>query len=220
VLSHQAHLTPEQAAGLAEFWKLKPLERDLFLELVHHGRAGTSQLKQMLQDKIERLRIDLQQLEALIEVKQNQFDRALYYSHWRYAAVHMLCSIEQFQTAPAIAKKLGLDIGLVDKTLHELAASGVIQEQAGIWHPVHWNVHADKESAELWHHLFNWRQKALENYKTSDEGVHYTGVHSLSKADYQKLRQMVLDFIAQSNALVKPSKEEELACVNLDFFQL
>ncbi|MFX6794117.1 hypothetical protein ABTH15_20060, partial [Acinetobacter baumannii] len=40
VLNAHVHRTPEHALGLARFWKLNRLERDYFLELVNHARAG------------------------------------------------------------------------------------------------------------------------------------------------------------------------------------
>lgn len=43
-------------------------------------------------------------------------------------------------------------------------------------------------------------------------------VHSLGRSDYEKLKEMVLGFLDQTRAVVRPSAEEELACMTLDWF--
>ena len=48
----------------------------------------------------------------------------------------------------------------------------------------------------------------------------YTAPVSLSKADFEKLREEMIGFIKNFLAKVHTSPAEELACLNIDFFRI
>lgn len=47
----------------------------------------------------------------------------------------------------------------------------------------------------------------------------YTGPMSLSKADTEKVRQMLLDLIQTTNKIVINSPSETIRCMNIDWFE-
>jgi hypothetical protein len=57
VLYRKTHLTPEHAVALARYWKLSPREAEYFRELVQLGRAGTSELRGVIQCRLHSLKI-------------------------------------------------------------------------------------------------------------------------------------------------------------------
>jgi hypothetical protein len=65
----------------------------------------------------------------------------------------------------------------------------------------------------------NWRNRGiLDSYKREAGGVHYSAVHCLTRSDYEKIKEMTLHFLDATRAVVRPSKEEELVCMTLDWF--
>src|SRR5689334_17405816 len=56
VMAERAHLTPEQALAIADFWEFPELQSDYFLSLVDYERAGTERLRKKLQARMEDIR--------------------------------------------------------------------------------------------------------------------------------------------------------------------
>lgn len=54
----------------------------------------------------------------------------------------------------------------------------------------------------------------------TNNSVHFTTVQSLSKSDFERLKQTLLDFIEKSAATAAPSEPEELVCLSCDFFSV
>jgi hypothetical protein len=49
--------------------------------------------------------------------------------------------------------------------------------------------------------------------------LHYTAVHSLSQADFHKIREQLLGMLDRTRAIIAPSAEEDLACLTVDWFR-
>jgi hypothetical protein len=57
-------------------------------------------------------------------------------------------------------------------------------------------------------------------YQSADpESVHYTVVQSLSKVDFERVKQRLLELIQETARISGPSKEEKLMCLACDFFE-
>jgi hypothetical protein len=52
------------------------------------------------------------------------------------------------------------------------------------------------------------------------DGVHFTIVQSLSRADFESVKRLVLETIDGYRKIANPSKEEELICFTTDFFRV
>lgn len=221
VLHSHVHLTPDHAAGLASFWRFDLNEQDYFLELVGFARAGSKSLKAILLKRLEMIRTRHENLAKRYQKKDpiNPEHQALYYSSWHLAAVHVLLTIPTFNTVDVIAKRLGLSPVVIQEALEQLAKIGLAKKQGMRWQPTQSDIHLPNESALTSMNHSNWRSRAvLDSYRRESGSVHYTAVHSLSKSDVEKIKEMVLVFLDQTRAVVRPSKEEELACLVLDWF--
>ena len=51
-----------------------------------------------------------------------------------------------------------------------------------------------------------------------EDELMYTGQFSLSKKDFETLRENLTEFLKTTNQVVKESKAEDLACLNVDWF--
>jgi len=221
VLHTHVHLTPDHAVGLALYWGFNDLEQDYFLELVNLERAGSKTLTEHIKRKLESILEKQENLAARFQKKKPVTDseQHIYYSSWHYSAIHILLTIPQFQSSRAISQRLNLPIEFVKKALNELDGMGLAAYTDDRWQATKRDIHLPRDSHLTTTNHFNWRNRAIEHAQTTKEqGIHYTAVHSLSKKDFERIKQLLLESLDKSRGIVGPSKEEEIACMTLDWF--
>lgn len=222
VLKSHTHLTPEHAIKIADYLELKDYAKDYFYELVNFSRAGEPSLKNHIKSRLKNLK---QQNEDFIQRFQasdliNTSQKAIYYSGWQYAAIHVILSIPQFRTPKAISDRLGLSQEYVYHILTELEDQGFIAIKNGTWEVLNYNIHLPRDSNYTEQNHLIWRMKAIENSKLKKpEDIHFTAVYSLSKLDVEKLRTKILEFIDDSRDLVASSAEEDMISITIDLFR-
>ncbi len=223
VLKGHAHLTPEHAMGLALFWSLDDIESEFFIQLVNLGRTSFSPLKNKILMRLQSLREEKENLGRRFKQGALADDAAqqLYYSSWIMSALHVIVDIEKFRTVNEISTYLNLSENLVSKNLNVLEKLQLVKKQGGRWLPSGKSIHLPKESLFTIMNHQNWRGRALLNAQDTQPGsVHYTSVQSLSVADYEKVTHMIIKFLDEQRKIVGPSKEEQLACLTLDWFRV
>lgn len=222
VLSQEAHLTPAQGYGLARYWRLGEDETEYFLGLLELDRAGSAEYRQHWKRKNEELRRKQENLARLVERETAVSDDrdVAYFSAWYYTAAHVLTSIPDFQSERAIAEKLGLPPLQARAILESLAGWGAVKKEGARWRFQAREQHLPKESPLVLFHHANWRQKALLDAQLRNpESLHYTVVQSLSRADYEKVRRLVIELIEKASKIAGPSNEEKMMCLLCDFFE-
>lgn len=222
VLSDEVHLTASQIFGLAKYWNLSDEERDYFLGLLEIEKAGSMDYREHLKKKLSEAKKNHENISQLVNRKMAaETGRDLiYYSAWYWTAIHVMVSIPEFQSESKIAEKLNLSIVQVRAVLQELESWGAVQDDGRKWTFKSREQHISKDSPLVSFHHNNWRQQAVLSSQTRRPGsVHYTVVQSVSKSDYEKMKQMVLDLIQKTSAIAGPSKEEQLVCLAFDFFE-
>jgi uncharacterized protein (TIGR02147 family) len=225
VIGSHVHLTPEHAVAIAKFWKLNQKERDFFVQLVGLARAGTRELQDYLRSKLEEMRKDQEHLGKRFAQKQIPLEDSaatIYYSSWHYSAIHILLTIPAFRETKSIAKRLSLQEPFIEQALGVLSQLGLVQKSSkGNWTTTEKSVHLPQESVLNSINNGNWRQRAMEDsIQRRGESVHYTGVYSMSRTDFQQLKDLTLELIDRSRQLVISSSEEELACFTCDIFKV
>lgn len=222
VLSGKVHLNPEQGFRLAQFWGLTEQERDYFETLILLARAGDPGYRAQLEQRAKAAREEALELQnRLSATPQETGEGNLYYVHWLYSALHILLTIPSLQTASALAKRLLLPMALVEAHLRQLEDLGLVRPKGGQWETTDKNVILSRNNwmARLQHS--NWRVKNLERLgRSAPEDISYTGVHSLSKADLEKLRARLREFFVETDSLIRPSREETVAIFCADLYEL
>ncbi len=222
VLAGQAQLSPEHALGVARLWGLSRAEQEYFLLLVSLARAGTAELEAHYRALLERCRGEEGNLARRFEQKTlTEQWQVRYYSSWHYAAVHMALTIPGCRTPEAMATKLQITPQLVTQVLGELLQMGLVSEKGGRWHTTEKSIHLPRESLlNRFNHAL-WRHRALEAVaQEQPDNIHYSSLCTLSKDDYERLRQTILQFLDESRRMILQSPEEELVSFSLDFFRL
>ncbi len=224
VVNGNVHFTPDHAAGIAHFLNFNSDDSDYFVTLVMHARAGVPHLRKILEARLEELKQKSHSLNHRLQEnsKLSAEDENRYYSSWHIQAVHMLCMLPGLEKVANIAVHLGVGQDLVFQALQLLERVGfVVASPRGGWVSGPQSQHLPRHSPLCATHHLHWRNRAnLSLLGAKTDALHYTALHTISKNDTEKLREMLVSFIEKSRKIVAPSKDEEAICVSLDLFKL
>lgn len=224
VLHGPVHLSPDHAFALVEFWEMPESEQEYFLILVQIERAGNKSHRAYLVKKLTRMK---QRNESLSNRFRDEYIppsefQWKYYTTWYYAAVHLLSGVSGFQNPKKIAERLRLPVKVVQEAVLELERHQLLVPINGGYNPSKWKIHLDKASAASPVNHLIWRQRVIESVlaQRHAESLHYTGVHTLSLADYDRIKNLLLDALEKSRSVIHASPEEKLVGLVLDFFEI
>lgn len=216
-------LTPDQALGISKYLFLSPKERDYFLILVDLERAASKELQKLLHDKAEVIRRSALDIGNILDRPKLDNHNALvkFYSNWLYSYIHVLTSIPEFQNTESIANKISLPVETTMILLSELEEMGLVLREHGQWKHSGQQLHIEAKSPLALHNHNNWRQQSLLNAQLNNslETVHFSGVYSISKSDYSKIKSHVLDCLKNVNSSALASGAEEVIVFCCDLFE-
>jgi uncharacterized protein (TIGR02147 family) len=222
VLNGHNHFTLDQAYAVAEHLRLNEREAKHFMLLVQIDRASDPGYRAFL----ERERIQFSQENRLLQNRiqgaeaLSEKNRVVYYSDWSYAAAHVMTSIPRFQNSRELEAQLGLPRAKFERVSQFLVDTGLVVEREGKLKIGPTRVHLPGTHPLVAHHHSNWRaaaMRAIEN-ESPEAGLHYSSVVSLSAKDARLLREKMMRWVEEFNAIVAPSSEETLMALTLDFF--
>lgn len=222
VMTGKSHLTEDHAAEMARFLGMDAPQTDYLLCLVRMARAGSPYLKSVLKERAEEAKHRHEILHERLS-KTNKPKKELesfYYTSWYWSAIHVATSIQEYQTPKALADRFCLPIGKVNEVLAKLETIGFVEHKNGLWKYKSGEAHLPKDSrlAELNH--MHWRHRALGDVQVaSEDSLHYTSVVVMTKEDSKKIRELMIQWIANSREISDPSDCEEVYCLNLDLFK-
>jgi uncharacterized protein (TIGR02147 family) len=223
VLRGDLHLTLEQAFRLARYWRLGDDEENYFLKLVDRDRAGDAAYRAKLQGELARMKRAQEDLSVRLQqaTMGSSEKEMLYYSSWFWSAIHIIVSIPRYQAPAQIAARLGLPEPLVLHALKTLEGFGLVEKSKDRWKIATGSIHLPKNSPLNSIQHGNWRSRAVLNSQApGEDGVHYTVVQSISEADFEKIKHLLLEAIDRYAKIAGPSREEELVCFACDFFRV
>ncbi len=222
VLSAERHFNLEQTEAISRFFEMRADETEYLLILVQYNRAGTIPLQKIFKRQLDKLRLQYQQVKNRIQVcgKISDEDQLVYYSSWHYQAIRMLLTIPEFRTIRSISSRLDIPEDRTAEVVSFLVAKGLIAETDEGYHATDIRVHLDEESPLITKLHTNWRVHTLQSLdRKKDEDLHYSGVMSLSKTDFEKVREILLGALTNSLDTIKPSKEEMLCTLAIDLYE-
>ena len=213
----------DQAFRVAEHWRLGEEDEVYFMKLVENARSGDHRYRAKLKRELAELKALHENLAARLAKKPiGSSEREMtYYSSWHWSAIHVITSIPHYQSSSTIAARLGLPEPLVLHCLEALQTFGLVEKNRAHWKFSPESIHLPKTSPLNAGQHANWRSRAvLSSQNPADDGVHFTVVQSMSQADFEKVKQLILGTIDAYFRIAGPSKEEEIACFTCDFFRV
>jgi uncharacterized protein (TIGR02147 family) len=224
VLNSGANFSLEQAHTLNKFLLHSREESRFFLLLVEYIRAGSKDLQthflELMNEQIQQ-QLNLKERFKIKEVISPE-DQATYYSDWSYAAIHIAVTVSKLTSSDNLADYFQLPKIKVQKVLKFLLATGLIAEKNPHEYMIGTSrIHLGADSPLISKHHTNWRIQAINSLDRQIENdLHYTSVVSVSHEDILEIKARLVKEIDAYNAIVKPSKEETMCCLALDFFSL
>lgn len=221
-LNSKVQLTPDHALGIAEYIDLSAPERDYFLLMVDHSRSSRPTLRTMYEQKMNELKAKQEKIGERLQRVQPSNIEALskYYSTWHMSAIHILSSVPEFQKLDVLMEKLNLKRAQCEKYLQQLEEMGLVIHRQGLWQHSGTQLHVPDDSHFVNLHHNNWRQQAvLDSQQPQNGSIHFTGVYSISKTDYEVLKGVVLKSIESINKISTASGMEEGVVFCCDLFQ-
>lgn len=222
ILSGKRDLNGEQAFDLCDYLQLSPLETEFFLLLVQIRRAGTARLRRHLEQQMRRIRDDSMKVSARVKAPKvlKEADKALFYSTWLHSAIRLYCSTSpEGRTLDEIVARF--DRGRVQtlECLDFLQRAGLVSESRGRFQMAVQKTFLPFGSPHLIRHHANWRLKSLEGAdRITAEELMVTSPFSISREDFQRLKRMLLAFVAESSDIIRESGADDVACLNIDLF--
>ena len=223
VISEDLHITPDHAFNLAGFWDLSSDERIYFQTLVEYERAADINYRTHLKGQLKELKARHESIQERTKRTDLSIDthQANYFSNWIWSAIHFLTSISDYQNVDTIGDRLGLKKESVLYYLKHLESQGFIENIKDRWVYKTGDFHAPKSSPLVVLHHQNWRARAVmdaQNFESTN--VHFTGVHTISRSDFDKIKELLLAYIGEATQIIGPSKPEEAIALTCDLFQI
>ncbi len=214
-------LTLDQALKFSKFWGMSELESKYFITLVSKERAAGHELKGYYDEELKKIAAEFTDTKNRIREGYAELDdseKALYYSDWAYVGVRALSSIPKYKNLDAIAEYFDMPRAKVNQILDFLLKTNLCKKENGELQVGTSFTHLSQDSPFVNIHRRNWRLKAIEHLGKKKEGLYYSSAVSLSQSDKKWIHEKLLDTISQVSKRVGPSEEEELACLNIDWF--
>lgn len=222
VLSGEKNLTPEQAGRLTTYLGLNELETDYFNFLIQQERAGTHELKKFWNKKLKIIKEQSLNLANRMRSDQQltQVQRSIFYSSPIYMAIRLYTSIgDKGKTLSEISQRFEIKPALCLDIMAFLVECGLCNETNGQYTMGPQTIFLDKTSPHLLRFHTDWRLKAINHKEEITENeLMFTAPISLSKSDFELLRESTVKFIKNFLDVVHNSPAEEVACINIDFF--
>jgi uncharacterized protein (TIGR02147 family) len=215
-------LSLEQACGLAEYFSLSALETEFLLALVQRERAGTPGLKRAIDSQLRSIRERARDLSQRIERDKqlSEQDKPIFYSSWHYSAVRLLTSIPKYQDPDAIARYFKMSPKKLSGILQFLVDTGLCIEENGKFEMGPKRTHLDAQSLLINRHRANWRLKSIEAHEDlKPTDLAFTGPMSIGTKEKEQIRKELLELIERVLKYAVDSEADQVACLNIDWFQ-
>jgi uncharacterized protein (TIGR02147 family) len=223
VLQGDAHFSAEHAILINEFLEHDETESHFFMLLLQKDRAGSKRLEGYFEKQLEEIRQRRQNISERVgqSDRLSEAEQVTYYSHWYFAAIHVLTSIPTLVSKADYARALGLSVATVSSVLDFLVSAGLVLFDNGRWRISSKRIHLEKNSPMIARHHANWRWQALHSLEephTAD--LHFSGVWTLGKDDVQKIREILLGAIERTEPVLRAAPEEVGYGIAIDFFRV
>lgn len=223
VLKGVAQFSLEQSERISKRIGHSRSETEFFLLLVQQNRAGTVALRSLLLEQLDRQvseHFDFQK-RLKFEGTLSQENQAIYYSAWYFSAIHVAISLPEFQTRSALSRYFGLTEDTVNDALEFLVSRGLATQDGGKFKVGSVSLHLGKNSPMIRKHHGNWRVRAIQSMDHLRESdLHYSSVVTVSKADADRVRSIMVKAIEEIREVVKNSKDEGVFAYTFDLFSL
>lgn len=223
-LNGKADLRPDHIARFCDEYGLKGTEADYLMTLLLKDKADKPKAKAYFERKLDELITEHTQLTKKFATKKSstqlsEEDKATYFSDFNFMVIHILTSIEGFQTVSALTKKLSMPETEISKILQFLVRTQLVEQKLDLFKHSGENVYIPRTSPFVQTMHFNARYFAARR-SNQIEDVHLTNVFSLSQSDFKKLKIKLTQVIDEMKTQIELSPSEEVGVFCCDFLMI
>ncbi len=221
VLAGEKDFTAEAGYKFAKYIELNDIETDYFLELIQKARAGTEDLKQHYEKKLQKLQQEGRKVHSHIKDAKTMSleERVEFYSNYLYSAIRIFCSIGEGKTSDEIQKHFQIPSPFLTQILGFLEQHGLCYRMGNRYRLGEQRTWADKGTPVYFKHSTNWRLQAIQKMELNRKSdLFVTSPMSMSIEDAKILQNQIIELVKDFSERVKNSEAEETVCVNIDFF--
>lgn len=223
VLNGTRSFTEEQVFLLAEYLDLSEMENQYVTLLYQISQTNNKTYKTRLLKRRDNLKKKSLNLATRIDKDKtlSEEEKSIFYSSWYYTCIWVFISIDGGKTKDDIQERLNLDKKKIAEVLEFLIRADLCyQENGRYFHKVN-RTHLEKSSPFLKQHHANWRIKSIEKKdRAEDTDLSFTAPLSLSRKDYNMLREEMVGLIKKVSDTVNETKPDDIYCFNMDFFKV
>ncbi len=226
VMKGRANLSLEQGLRASEHFGWSNDESAFFLALISYERAGTVSLRNHFKAQLDQYRAKQTDLKSRLgvdqpAVKEHEFE---YFGNWACQVVHALVFTGSQISIPKLASALNLDPESISYILDRLETMGLIQavNKHGRWQTTQKFLHLSRESPAIRHLHLSWRGKVISDLQTQklNEGLHYSSVMTISRSDFEKSRQILIQALQEIKEIASESQSEQPHVLCIDAYPL
>jgi hypothetical protein len=98
---------------------------------------------------------------------------------------------------------------------------GICKKSGNYFMPGETMIYVPNSSPFVSKHHTNWRMKAMQRMDTRDErDLFFSFPMSIGRKDFEILREKLAHLVREATQLCRDSDPEEIACLNIDLFEL
>lgn len=221
VINGEKDFTLEQFYSLARFLELDGRETEFLMLLAQYSRAGTHDYKQYLKEKLNTSKQQgLRNQKRFTQTRElSAEEKSVFYSSWIYQAIQLYCSTGDGKKLNKIQKRFNLTTQRLNEILSFLLETGFCKQKEDTYFMEQMKTFI-AASSPLWvNNHKNWRLKSIQKSEHVDPNeILYTSTVTLSLADFNVIRNEILNLLKSLSKTIDDSPSEELACLNVDWF--
>lgn len=223
IFSGTRKLTLDQVFLLCEYIGYSPLEREYIFNLYHLSNTHNKKLKDLMKKKGDDIRNNSLKISERIEKDRvlSEKEKSILYSSWFYIAIWAYVSIGEGKTLEEISNHFSLPQKKVREVLEFLLETQICKLEQGLYKHHLNRTHIEKSSPHFRQHHNNWRIRSIQKLDLQNaEDLNFTAPLSLSKKDFDKIREEMMVLIQSVYKTVKDTEPEGIYCINMDFFSI
>ena len=222
VLSGSKFLSQEQTSSLSIYLGHSDLESEYFYYLVQIERAGNQSLRKFFEKKLDEIKDKSHSLSERVKFKKDltEEQKSIFYSSPFYSAIHLFTSIKDNGVTPEeIQSRFNIDRTKLGKVLKFLKETSLCEQVGSFYKMGTQSTHLAANSPHIVKHHTNWRLRAISAAEELNSNeLMYTVNVSLSKKDFERLREEMVANIQKFLETVYASPAEDIATFNMDWF--
>lgn len=216
-------LTFDQVYLFCEFMSYTELESEFVYNLFHISNTFNKKLILQLKKKLEKIKRSSLKISERVKKDRvlTEYEKSILYSSWYYIAIWAFLSIDNGKTIEEVSVYFKLPINKVKDILSFLVETRISKCIEGRYHHDLNSIHIEKSSPFYKQHHNNWRLQSISKLDLiSESDLNFTAPLSLSKQDFDKVREEIMKLIQGLYLTVKETNPERIYCLNIDFFSI